>query len=170
MCFLVLKARSQIPRQHVVGISVTKSTTMPCSSQDINCLNRSSGRIEWLRTEDKKVAEDLWVPPLTSGLTLWLRILTNSPPYSSWNHSPISFPLQCIASCGILLNCIFKWYSKMCCAWLSTTLVGINLDHRYIKHQINGRALALSSLPWFTYNIYIMYNLNTMGSKLGCYI
>ena len=43
---------------------------MPYSAQGINYLNRSSGRIEWLSAEDKKVAEGLWVPTLTSGLTL----------------------------------------------------------------------------------------------------
>ena len=147
-----------------------KLIAIPCSSQDINYLNLSSGRIEWLRTEEKKVAEGLWVPPLTSGLILWLRSLTKSSPYSLWNHAPISFTLQCIDSCGILLNCIFTWYHQNMLCLTSTITIGINLDHLYTKHQINGRGLALSSSPWFKYNIYIMYNFNTMGSKPGHYI
>ena len=79
----------------------------------------------------------------------WIMSLTNSSPYSLWNHAPISFMFQCIASCGILLNFIFTWYSKKNCAWLSTITIGINLDHLHKKQQIDDRALALSSFPWF---------------------
>ena len=73
------------------------------------------------------------------------------PPYSLWNHAPISLTLRRIASCGIFISFHFTWYSQISiyCAWLST----INLRHQPFspihKTSINGRALALSSFPWF---------------------
>ena len=106
---------------------------------------------------------DIWSHPI--GSRVWLTPL----PIPFETMSP-SLTLQCIDSCGILLNCIFTWWLKIQCFWFSTITIGINLDHLYKKNQINGRALALSSSPWFLYNIYIMHNFNTMGSKPGCYI
>ena len=49
--------------------------------------------------------------------------------------------------------------------WVSPLKSGLTLTAQ--EFEINGKALALSSSPWFKYNIYIMYNFNTMGSKPG---
>ena len=60
---------------------------------------------------------------------------------------------------------------KMLCALIRTITItlGINLDHLYTIYQIDGKALALSSMPWSQYNIYIMYHQNIMRSKPRCY-
>ena len=59
-------------------------TTIPHPTHSINYLNCSSGRIKWLRIEEKMVYLYLISP-------YWLKGLDNSPPYSLWNHAPISY-------------------------------------------------------------------------------
>ena len=46
------------------------------------------------------------------------RVWISPPPYSFWNHAPISLMLRCIASCGIFINCIVTWCLKTYCASL----------------------------------------------------
>ena len=106
---------------------------------------------------------DIWSHPIGSGV--WQTLLS----IPCEIMPPISFMLQYIASCGILLIAYIHDISKY-------IVHDQHNNHRYQpwspihKHQINGRALALSSSPWFNYNIYIMYNSILMGSKPGYYI
>ena len=44
-----------------------------------------------------------------------LKVWIISPPYSLWNHAPISLTLWCIASCGILLIFILHDVSNILC-------------------------------------------------------
>ena len=49
----------------------------------------------------------------------------------------------------------------------STRTIGIDFNFRYIKFEINGEALVLSSSPRFNNYIYIMYNFNAIEVKIG---
>ena len=115
--------------------SVTIPTTIPRPAQGINCLNHSSRRIEWLSTEDEKgrweltvSLIDIWSHPIGS------RVWTNPLPIPCEIMPPYLL-LQCITSCGVLLNCIFTWYLKIYRAWpawesSTSTLI---VDTKYTK-------------------------------------
>ena len=49
----------------------------------------------------------------------------------------------------------------------STKTTCIAFHFRDIKHKIDGGALAFSSSPWFNNGIYIIYNFNANGVKIG---
>ena len=67
------------------------SNAMPLLAQGIKCLNQLLEELnDWFQ-RTTRVAEGLWVLPLTFWLTLWLRGWNNSPPYSLWDHAPIFF-------------------------------------------------------------------------------
>ena len=53
----------------------------------------------------------IWSHPIGSGV--WITPLPI--PYEIMHPSLM---LQCISSCGILLNCIYTWCPKIYCAWL----------------------------------------------------
>ena len=83
---------------------------------------------------------DIWSHPI--GSMDW-----KNPPPCSYGIMPPPLTLHCIASCGIFIKLYIYMISQNMLCLTSTITIGINLNHLYTKHQINGRSLALSSLP-----------------------
>ena len=84
------------------------------------CINFPQPTFRWLGTKDKMGIWQLYGFSLRHLAFLhWLKGLNFSPPYSLWNHAPISITLRRIASCGIFINFHFTWCLKMYCAWLA---------------------------------------------------